>query len=100
MKYAVERVSIGKGEYNFMVKLDKDGRRYNASEAAWVGKADDEYIAHAIGYSCSRHATLKAATEAVKQDIGRVLELDGICDSAELGRSVEEFDNGSSITTS
>lgn len=92
MKYAVERVSKGKGEYAFMVKLDKEGRRYNASEAAWVGKADDEYIAHAIGYSCSRHATLKAATEAVKQDIGRVLELDGVCDKAELVESVNEFD--------
>ena len=93
MKYAVERVSRGKGEYSFMVSLDKEGRRYNQYEAAWVGKAgDDEYIAHAVGYSCSRHPTLKAATEAVKQDIGRVLELDGICDKAELVGAVDEFD--------
>ena len=94
MKYAVERVSIGKGEYNFMVKLDKDGRRYDAVYSGWAAKAgEDEYVAGAIGDECLRFKSLKEATEAVKQAIGKVLELDGFCDRAELVRSVEEFYN-------
>lgn len=94
MKYAIERIKVGNGEYNFMVKLDKDGRRYDAVYSGWAVKADDdEYVAGAIGDECVRVKTLKEATEAVKLAIGKVLVLNGFCDKAELVKSVMEFDN-------
>ena len=94
MKYAVERVSMGKGEYNFMARIDKDGHRYNAVYSGWAVKAgEDEYVAGAIGDECLRFKSLKEASEAVKLAIGKVLELNGFCDKAELVKSVEDFDN-------
>ena len=94
MKYAVERVSKGKGEYNFMARIDKDGRRYDAVYSGWAAKvSDDEYVASAIGDECHRFKTLKEASEAVKLAIGKVLVLNGVCDNAELVKSVREFDN-------
>ena len=96
MKYTVERISMGKGEYNFMARIDKDGRRYDAVYSGWVAKAgEDEYIAiaGAIGDECLRFTSLKEATEAVKLAIGKILVLNGVCDKAELVKSVEEFDN-------
>lgn len=94
MKYAVERISMGKGEYNFMARIDKDGRRYDAVYSGRAAKAgEDEYVAGAIGDECLRFKSLKEATEAVKRAIGKVLELNGVCDKAELVNSVREFDN-------
>ena len=96
MKYAVERINMGKGEYNFMARIDKDGRRYDAVYSGWAAKTgDDEYvvIAGAIGDECLRFKSLKEATEAVKLAIGKILVLNGVCDKAELVRSVREFGN-------
>ena len=93
MKYAVERVSMGKGEYNFMARIDKDGRRYDAVYSGWAVKADDEYAASAIGDECRHFKTLKEASESVKLAIGKILVDTGVCDKAELVKSVEEFDN-------
>ena len=94
MKYAVERVSMGKGEYIFLARIDKDGRRYDAVYSGWAAKAgEDEYIAGAIGDECLRFTSLKEASEAVKLAIGKILVLNGVCDKAELVRSVREFDN-------
>ena len=93
MKYTVERVSMGKGEHNFMARIDKDGHRYDAVYSGWAVKADDEYAASAIGDECRHFKTLKEATEAVKLAIGKVLVLNGFCDKAELVKSVREFDN-------
>ena len=94
MKYAVERVSIGKGEHNFMARIDKDGHCYDAVYSGWAVKAGkDEYVAGAIGDECHGFKSLKEASEAVKLAIGKVLELNGFCDKAELVKSVREFYN-------
>ena len=83
MKYAIERIRVGKGEYKFQVWIDSPYRknRFDAMTCGWICKIGaNEYNSSVRGSDGMGviYPTLALADKAVHADILHELELDGM----------------------
>ena len=97
MQYMVDITKSNRNEYKCTVRIIGAGSAYDTHYAGCILKAGNEYVADVVGGgSCTRYNSLKEASDYIKEAIGRVLEIDGLCSEAVLVESSKDFDYAAS----
>ena len=97
MKYAIERIRVGKGEYKFQVWVDNPylKNRFDAMTCGWICKIGADGYNSSVKDSYGLgviYPTLAQAGKAVHADILHELELDGMGSDWEYVASGKSFD--------